>query len=111
MTSGGGLGTGSWGSLGIRLLRGSRLLNATPRDRALFLEDWRDARRAEEAFSKRGEGKSKKTWNENQSGWKRNPNFFLPPIRTFQRLRSRIQERATLSALARPFNIVSKLNT
>jgi hypothetical protein len=37
----------------------SRSKNATPRDRALFLEGRPDARCAEEAFSKRGEGKSK----------------------------------------------------
>jgi hypothetical protein len=49
-----------------------------------------------EGLSKLVEGKSKFAGKEIQSGVKKNPNIFFPPIEVFQRLKPQIQGKASL---------------
>ena len=80
---------------------GLGLRNATPRRRALFRSRRfgapRDAANAKGSVFQTGGRKIKENRNDNQSGWKRNPNCFLLPIETFQWLMPRSQEKSILS--------------
>ena len=73
------------------------------------LEDWRDARRAEEAFSKRGEGKSKKRGRKIKGKGSKIQNSCFRQSRLFNGLGQVIKESDNLLALARPLNNKSAL--
>jgi hypothetical protein len=75
----------------------------------LFLEDWRDARRAEEAFSKRGEGKSKKRGSKIKGKGSKIQNYCFRQSRLFNGLGQGIKESDNFLALARRLNNESAL--